>query len=109
MKPSFYRAGFCIQSCHGRLQSKDQLLNQRQYQEVKLETFIVGTLFVVRGMCPDEHVLHWQSQPMVRGMAAGNLLLSAAVLLCNLTFTGIANLADVLNWQCSAKGGFMTY
>ena len=34
---------------------------------------------------------------MVRGMAAGNLLLSAAILLCGLTFTGIANLADVFN------------
>ena len=34
--------------------------------EVKLETSIVGTLLVVRGMCPDGHVLHWQSQPMVR-------------------------------------------
>ena len=30
-------------------------------------------------------------------MAAGNLLLSAAILLCGLTFTGIANLADVFN------------
>ena len=28
---------------------------------------------------------------------AGNLLLSAAILLCGLTFTGIANLADVIN------------
>ena len=27
---------------------------------VKLDTSIVGTLFVVRGMCPDGHVLHWQ-------------------------------------------------
>ena len=34
---------------------------------------------------------------MVRGMAAGNLLLSAAILLCGLTFSGIANLADVFN------------
>ena len=65
--------------------------------EVKLETSIVGTLLVVNGICPDGHVLHWQSQPMVRGMAAGNLLLSAAILLCGLTFTGIANLADLLN------------
>ena len=30
-------------------------------------------------------------------MAAGNLLLSVAILLCGLTFTEIANLADVLN------------
>ena len=34
---------------------------------------------------------------MIKGMAAGNLLLSAAILFCGLTFTGIANLADVLN------------
>ena len=77
--------------------------------EVILETSIVGTLLVVNGICPDGHVLHCQSQPMVRGMAAGNLLLSAAILLCGLTFTGIANLADLLIWQCSVKGDLMTY
>ena len=66
-------------------------------QEVKLETSIVGTMLVVSGTCPDGHVLKWQSQPMIKGMAVGNLLLSAAILLCGLTFTGIANLADVLN------------
>ena len=65
--------------------------------EVKLETSIRGTWLVVNGVCPDGHALHWQSQPMVRGMAAGNLLLSAAILLCGLTFTSIANLADVFN------------
>ena len=26
--------------------------------EVKLETFVVGTLLVVNGTCPDGHVLH---------------------------------------------------
>ena len=65
--------------------------------EVKLETSIRGTLLLVSGICPDGHVLHWQSEPTIRGMAAGNLLLSAAVLFCGLTFTGIANLADVFN------------
>ena len=52
---------------------------------------------MVNGICPDGHVLHWQSQPLVRGMAAGNLLLFAAILLCGLTFTSIANLADVFH------------
>ena len=65
--------------------------------EVKLKTFIRGTLLVIRGVCPDGHVLHWQSQPMVRGIAAGSLLLPAAILLCGLTFTSIDNLAGVLN------------
>ena len=65
--------------------------------EVKLETSIVGKLLVVHGICPDGHVLHWQLQPMVRGITAGNLLLSTAIVLRGLTFTGIANLADLLN------------
>ena len=62
--------------------------------EVKLETSVVGTSLVINSVCPDGHVLLWQSQPMVRVMAAGNLLLSAAILLCGLTFSGIASLAD---------------
>ena len=33
---------------------------------------------------------------MVSSMAAGNLLLSVAIQLCDLTFTDIANLADKL-------------
>ena len=52
---------------------------------------------MVNSVCPDGHTLHWQSQPMVRGMAAGNLLMPAAILLCGLTFTSIASLADVFN------------
>ena len=66
-------------------------------QEVKLETSVIGTLLVVNDTCPDGHVLHWQLQPMVRGVGADNLLLSAVILLCGLTFTGIADLADLLN------------
>ena len=52
---------------------------------------------MVNDVCPDGHMLHWQLQPMVRSMATGNFLLSAAFLLCGLTFTGIANLADLLD------------
>ena len=60
----------------------------------QIETSVVGTYLVVNDICPDAHVLYWQSQPMVRDMAAGNLLLSAAVVFCSLTFSGIASLAD---------------
>ena len=45
----------------------------------------------------DGHILHWQSQAMVNDMAAGNLLLPTAILLCSLTFTSIGNLADMFN------------
>ena len=65
--------------------------------EVKLKSSIRGTLLVVSGVCPDGYILHWQSQSMVRCMAAGNLLLPVAILLCGLTFTSIANLVDMFN------------
>ena len=74
--------------------------------EVKLKTSIQGTLLVLNGVCPDGHILHWQSQPVVRGMAAGNLLLPAAILLCRLTFTSIANLADVFNLAVFCERSF---
>ena len=61
--------------------------------DMELKTSIRGTLLVVIRTFPDGHVLNWQFQPMVRGMVAWNLLLSAAILIRGLTFTGIANLA----------------
>ena len=49
-------------------------------QEVELKTSIRGTLLVVTGSCPHGHEVHWQSQPTVRNVAAGNLLVPAAIL-----------------------------
>ena len=71
--------------------------------EVKLETSIRGTLLVVNGTCPDGLILQRQSQPIVTGMAAEILLLSAAILFCGLTFTSIANLADVFNYSTALR------
>ena len=74
--------------------------------EVKLKTSIRGTLLVLNSVCPNGHILFWQSQPMVRGMVAGNLLLPAAILLCGLTFTSIANLANVFNLAVFCERSF---
>lgn len=49
-------------------------------QVVELKTSTRGTLLVVQGSCPDGHYLCWESQPMVKGIAAGSLALSAAIL-----------------------------
>ena len=43
-------------------------------QEVELKTLVRGILLVVTWSCPHRHEVHWQSQPTVRNMAAGNLL-----------------------------------
>ena len=43
---------------------------------------------------------------MVRVMAAGNLLLSTAILFCGLTFIGMANMADLLNFAMLSEKQF---
>jgi len=63
---------------------------QTVWSEVELNTSTMGTLFMVTGTRPDGHVLKWQSQPLVRDIRAGNLLVAAAILFCSLTFTGMA-------------------
>ena len=75
-------------------------------QEVELNTSARGTLLVVNGTCPDGHVLTWQSQPLIRDVGAGNLLVAAAVLLCGLTFTGISNFAKLLNLAMFSESTF---
>ena len=42
--------------------------------EVELKATTVGTILVVDGVCHDGYILHWQSQPTVNCMPAGNLL-----------------------------------
>jgi len=41
----------------------------------ELNTSTCGTLFEISGTYPDRYVLHWQSQPVVRRIPAGNLQL----------------------------------
>ena len=56
-----------------------------------------GSQLFVTLECMNNHKYSWQSQPMLEGMAAGNLLLSSSILLSGSTFTKVASLADILN------------
>ena len=51
-----------------------------------------GTLLLVSYTCQAGHAGVWYSQPMVDGMAAGNLRLSCAVLFCGLTYDRVKEL-----------------
>ena len=62
-------------------------------RKVKLNTYVRGTLSTVKGTCTEGHVPNWQSQPLFRDFGAGNLLLSAAILFCGLTFIRVAKMA----------------
>ena len=75
-------------------------------QEVELNTYVRGTLLTVKGTCTEGHVLNWQSQPLVKDMGAGNLLLSAAILFCGLTFTRVADMAQLLNLAIFSESYF---
>ena len=55
-----------------------------------------GSLLLVTLKCINGHTYFWKSQPMIKGMAAGNLLLSFSILLSGATYTKIATLAEIL-------------
>ena len=56
-----------------------------------------GTLMTVTMTCPKKHVHKWQSQPIINGMGAGNLLLSASILYSGNTFTRISEMLSSIN------------
>jgi len=55
-----------------------------------------GSLLLVTLKCINGHTYFWNSQPMIKGMAAGNLLMSSSILLSGATYTKIAKLAEIL-------------
>ena len=55
-----------------------------------------GSQLVVTLKCINGHTYFWNSQPMIKGMAAGNLLISSSILLSGATYTKIATLAEIL-------------
>ena len=55
-----------------------------------------GTQLFVTLTCINGHNYLWKSQPMLDGMAAGNLLTSASILLSGSSYTKVASLADIL-------------
>ena len=56
-----------------------------------------GSQLFVTLECMNNHMYSWKSQPMLEGMAAGNLLLSSSIFHSGSIFTKVASLADILN------------
>ena len=59
----------------------------------KRETSTRGSQLCVILKCKNGHIKIWKSQPMLKGMAAANLLLASAILLSGATYTKIASLS----------------
>ena len=64
---------------------------------MKKETSTQGTQLYVTLKCTNGHIKFWKSQPMLKGMPAGNLLMASSILLSGATYTKIASLAEILN------------
>ena len=65
-----------------------------------------GTQLFVTLKCVNGHAHLWQSQPMIKGMAAGNLLLSSSILLSGSTYTKMASLAQLLKLSIFSEKTF---
>jgi hypothetical protein len=55
-----------------------------------------GSMLSVTTTCQYYHTVTWHSQPLIHRMPAGNLLLSAAILLSGSTYSQTERLADIL-------------
>ena len=55
-----------------------------------------GSQLFVTLKCLNGHTYFWNSQPMIKGMASGNLLMASSILLSGATYTKIATLGEIL-------------
>jgi len=58
-----------------------------------------GSMFSVKMLCVNNHLTCWNSQPLIKSIAAGNLLSSAAILFSGNTFSHIVQFALFLNFK----------
>ena len=58
-----------------------------------------GSMVTVKTSCTNGHTLTWESQPWVKGTAAGNLLITAAIVFSDNTYKHSADFAKHLNLQ----------
>ena len=58
-----------------------------------------GSMVTVKTSCMSGHMVTWKSQPQVKGTAAGNLLITAAIVFSGNTYKHAADFAKQLNLQ----------
>jgi len=76
----------------------------KNVQAAKLTTKGSVATIDCHGCC--EQTVHWQTQPFVRSMGAGNLLLSAGILFTGNDFSNFASIAKATNLQIFSQRNF---
>jgi hypothetical protein len=65
-----------------------------------------GSLLKVRYSCMNGHTNEWFSQPLLKSMALGNVLISCATLFTGLTYERVKQFADTLSLPILSKSQF---
>ena len=65
-----------------------------------------GTMLVVKMECSKGHNVNWQSQPLVAGLPAGNLITAAGILLSGGTFSKFSHFAQIIKLQFISESSF---
>lgn len=66
----------------------------------------IGSMVVISYSCINGHSSHWNSQPLINAMPAGNLILSAATLFSGNTFASINSFGSFCNIPLISKTKF---
>ncbi|KAH9373067.1 hypothetical protein HPB48_010213 [Haemaphysalis longicornis] len=77
-------------------------------QRGKVTTHVQGTLLKITAECGD-HYKVWYSQPLVNGMASGNILLCAAIMFGGASTTKVLRLLASVNISVPSKTCYMVY
>ena len=73
---------------------------------IDCEEHTVGSLLSVKLLCINGHNTTWKSQPLIRNVPAGNLLLAASTLFSGNTYERISQVASFLNLEFIGKNTF---
>ena len=65
-----------------------------------------GSMMIVKFTCLNRHSNTWRSQPLVNGVAVGNLLIPASILFSGNTYQHIHNFVEFLNLQFISSSQF---
>ena len=67
---------------------------------------VTGSMLTVSVSCSNGHTYKWNSQPIIRKMPFGNLLLAASILFSGNPFAAIERLAKMIDLQCISESTF---
>lgn len=68
-----------------------------------------GSALKVTTLCKNSHTHEWNSQPQVKRAAAGNLLLSGAILFTGNTFSRASEMASIVNLAFPGESDYLQY